>query len=228
MPPLRGPPDRAPRRTCWARRKSRSNVFHCSSSMTPSSLRSRPISYSITCLILGQCSLRKLLVLRHQVLAIALEHGAALPVGGVGLRRVFAAETDATGFGIEADAQVLHDAGTAFQFGKEAGHALGVVPDVRAGAVAAADPLPGPKAAVPPPLHRVRRQRADRHHEPRAGASAGSVLSKYVSWKSRVRSGQTVEVLLQVLRDGSAHSSNQLPYIRPCSPPAKCQREQGT
>ena len=156
------------------------------------------------------------------MLAVALEHGAALPVGRVGLRRVFAAETDATGLGIEADAQILHDAGAAFQLGKESGHALGVVPDVRAGAVAAADPFPGPKSAVPPPLHRVGRQRADRFDQPGQEPVGQRAVEIGVVEEPR-QVGQAIEILLQVLRD-VVRVANQFPYMRPCSPPAKCQQ----
>ncbi len=152
---------------------------------------------------LGPMLLQEPVVLRHQVFAKALEHGAALAVGGVGLTRVFAAEADAARLAIESDAQVLHNAGTAFQLRKESGHPLGVIPDVRARAVAAADPLPGPEAAVSPPLHRVGRQRADRHQD--AGqkpAGQGAVEIRLVEEVCQLP--QSVEVVFEVMGNGQS------------------------
>ena len=53
---------------------------------------------------------------------------------------------------IEADAVVLHLASGAFQLGKGAGHGLGVLPDMGAGAFTAAHAFPAVEPAVPEPV----------------------------------------------------------------------------
>ena len=67
---------------------------------------------------------------------------------------------------MEGQAEVGPSTEIALQFGKEPGHGLGVVPDVGAGAVAAADPFPAVEAAVGEPVAGRRGQ--DRRVEHRA------------------------------------------------------------
>src|SRR5687767_7657122 len=77
-----------------------------------------------------------------------------------------AAEADEARLGLEAGAKVLHGADGLLELREEAGHRLLVVPDVRAGAGAAADAFPGPEAAVLPPLAGAGGEDRDWHVQP--------------------------------------------------------------
>ena len=126
----------------------------------PSALPSLRIRYSIGLLDLRPEPLEERVVGRHLVFAVGAEDPAALAVVG---RLVRAGQP-----GPHADAAVLVKADAevdpfALDRVRSPGNSrpgrLGVVPDVRAGPVAAADPLPRPEPAVGEAVAGGRRQR---------------------------------------------------------------------
>jgi len=100
----------------------------------------------------------------REMLAVALQDGAGLAVGG---EVAVAAETHEPAGLLEPRAEVLHRPCRAGQLGEQPGLALRVVPDVRARAAAAVGALPRPEAPVLPPLRRARREVGHWHHQPR-------------------------------------------------------------
>ena len=99
--------------------------------------------------------------------AVRLEHGAALAVAPCGALGI-AADMDRPRSRVEAGVgvEVLHLPDRPLQAWEEAGHRVRVVPDMDAGAAAAADAFPRPKPPVRPPLAGRRGQRGDRREEP--------------------------------------------------------------
>ena len=115
-------------------------------------------------LIRGQSSLRNAASRRHLVLAVGAEDAAGLAVDRQ--PGAFAAMVDHAAARVLGRAEVGPLAEIALQFGKEPGHGVGVVPDVRAGALAAADAFPAVEAAVGEAVRGRRGQ--DRRVEQRA------------------------------------------------------------
>src|SRR6185437_4839069 len=85
----------------------------------------------------------------HLVLAIEAQHGAGLAIGGAEAFEL-ATHADAAAGGIEAGVEVLDFTRRTLQSREEAGDRVGVMPDVGAGADAAAHALPAPEPPVPP------------------------------------------------------------------------------
>ena len=123
-----------------------------------------------------------------------------------------AAEADRAGVRVERQAEVDHLADVAFRCGEEPGHGLGVVPDVRAGARAAADALPAVEAAVAEPVGG--RGGQDRRVERTCGRGTSRAASSRTRCRARAGSGR--ESLSKFAATYSATAwaeANRLPYL---------------
>ena len=126
---------------------SASSVFCCGPSRTPSPFPSWPISHSIALLDPRPVALEEGIVGRHLVLAVGAQQGAGLAVDRQPLRTRREGRSCPSAWKPTPSRSRTRSRSRMLQLGEQPGHGMGVMPDVRAGARAAADALPAIEAA---------------------------------------------------------------------------------